>query len=272
MRILIRTSRTAIWARRLGSVAVPLVVLSVMLHRLGSITSDVFLIAIVCAGVVAALAMLVALLALWRLWWSGDRGWGLAVGGLALGLVCLAPFGWYGSLALRYPAVTDIATADRSELPLLFEPGMTAMPAPKRLSAADLAKVFPNVATRSYPLGVLQTFAVVQGLVAEREWDLRLLHEPGTDNIGRINAQIMTPPGWREAVVLRVSGSDSTSQVDMRSASLNAQHDLGSNGLRIENFLTALDEAITVLLRDNPNANRPLEEVDLTRVEPEAAD
>jgi hypothetical protein len=121
-------------------------------------------------------------------------------------------------------------------------------------------------------LGVLQTFAVVQGLVAEREWDLRLLHEPGTDNIGRINAQIMTPPGWREAVVLRVSGSDSTSQVDMRSASLNAQHDLGSNGLRIENFLTALDEAITVLLRDNPNANRPLEEVDLTRVEPEAAD
>ncbi|HUH76391.1 MAG TPA: DUF1499 domain-containing protein [Devosia sp.] len=271
MRILIRTSRTAIWARRLGSVAVPLVVLSVLLHRFGSITSDVFLIAIIGAGIVAELAVLVALLALWRLWWSGDRGWGLAVGGLALGLLCLAPFGWYGSLAMRFPAVTDIATTDRSNLPLLFEPGMAAMPAPKRLSTAELATVFPNVATRRYPLGVPQTFAVVQGLVAEREWDVRLLHEPGPDNVGRINAQIMTLPGWREAVVLRVSGSDSASQVDMRSASLNAQHDFGSNGLRIESFLTALDEAITVLLRDNPNANQPLEEDDAA-VEPVAVD
>ena len=51
----------------------------------------------------------------------------------------------------------------------------------------------------------------------------------------------------------------------MRSASLNAQHDFGSNGTRIEEFLTALDEAVTTLLRDNPNANQPIE------AEPEAA-
>ncbi|MNY60664.1 hypothetical protein D3C86_1972470 [compost metagenome] len=75
----------------------------------------------------------------------------------------------------------------------------------------------------------------------------------------------MTLPGWREEVVIRVTGSLTTSTVDMRSASLNALHDFGSNGSRIEDFLAALDDAVTTLLRDNPNANQPLE------AEPEAA-
>ncbi|MCY1559598.1 hypothetical protein D9M68_966500 [compost metagenome] len=69
----------------------------------------------------------------------------------------------------------------------------------------------------------------------------------------------MTLPGWREEVVIRVTGTDETSVVDMRSASLNALHDFGSNGQRIEAFLAALDDAVTTLLRDNPNANAPLE-------------
>ena len=69
----------------------------------------------------------------------------------------------------------------------------------------------------------------------------------------------MTLAGWREEVVLRVTGTMDTSMVDMRSASLNALHDFGSNGLRIEEFLGALDDAVTTLLRDNPGANQPIE-------------
>jgi hypothetical protein len=69
----------------------------------------------------------------------------------------------------------------------------------------------------------------------------------------------MTIPGWREEAVLRVTGTATTSVVDMRSASLNALHDFGTNGRRIEAFLTTLDDAVTTLLRDNPNANQPVE-------------
>ena len=43
MRILIRTSRWAIWARRLGSVAVPLLVIPVLLHHLGLVGGGLFL-------------------------------------------------------------------------------------------------------------------------------------------------------------------------------------------------------------------------------------
>ena len=266
MRILIRTSRWAIWARRLGSVAIPLVIISVLLHRFRLITSDLFLVAAVAAGLVALIAVLTALIALARLWQTGDRGWGSALAGLLFGALSLAPYAWYGSLTLRYPAVTDIATADRGPMPLVFEPGTQAMPAPKMLSAEAMAKTFPNVETRSYPLGLVPTFGLIRAMVDDRGWDVRLLREPEPGSgLGQLNAQIVTLPGWREEIVIRVTGNLTTSTVDMRSASLNALHDFGSNGSRIEDFLAALDDAVTTLLRDNPNANQPVE------AEPEAA-
>jgi hypothetical protein len=265
LRILIRTSRWAIWARRLGSVAVPLVVISVLLHRFRLITSDLFLAAAAAAGVVALLALLVSLIALARLWQTGDRGWPRALTGLVFSLLCLAPFAWYGSLVLRYPAATDIATTDRGLMPLVFEPGTAAMPPPKLLASAEIEAVFPNVQTRTYPLGQAQTFVVVQGLITANGWDVRMRREPGAAfESAQINAQIMTIPGWREEAVIRITGTATTSVVDMRSASLNALHDFGSNGLRIEEFLIALDDAVTTLLRDNPSANQPIE------AEPEA--
>ena len=252
MRILIRTSRWAIWARRLGTLALPLVVIPVLLHRERFITGDLFLVAAVLAGLVALFALLISLIALARLWHTGDQGWGKALAGLALALLCLAPFGWYGSLTLRYPPATDMATTERGALPLVFEPGTAAMPAPRLLTPAQQAAIFPNAQMRTYPLAPEQTFAMLERMVADRGWDVRLLREPTADSPGRINAQAMTLPGWREEAVLRVTPIAEGSRVDMRSASLNALHDFGSNGQRIEEFLTALDDAVTVPLRDNP--------------------
>jgi hypothetical protein len=270
VRILIRTSRWAIWARRLGSVAVPLLVIPIGLHWVRWITGNLFLAAVLTAGLVALAAVFAALVALVRLWQSGDQGWSKALLGLLFGGVLLLPFAWYGNLALHYPPVTDLATTARGELPLIFEPGTAEMPPPKLLTPTQQDAIFPNAKTRSYPLGLAQTFAVVQQMVAENGWDVRLLREPGADfSPGRINAQITTIPGWREEVVLRVTGDLTNATVDMRSASLNAPHDFGSNGRRIEAFLVALDEAITTLLRDNPNANQPIDAEDDDEAEPE---
>lgn len=261
MRILIRTSKWATWARRLGSVAVPLLVLPVGLHWARMFTGNLFVASAMLAGVVAAAAVLAALVALVRLWQSGDQGWGRALLGLAFGLACLLPFVWYGNLAMRYPPVTDLATTDRGLLPLVFEPGTAEMPPPLMLSEQEQDREFPNARTRTYPLGQAQTFAVVTQMVNENGWTVRLVREPTLDFApAQINAQITSLPGWREEAVIRVTGDLTTSVVDMRSASLNAPHDFGSNGRRVEQFLVALDDAITTLLRDNPNANQPIED------------
>jgi hypothetical protein len=267
LRILIQVSKWAIWARRLGSLALPMLAIALALHHLRLIPSDVFTAVALAGGAVAALAVLVALVALVRLWFTGDQGWSRALSGLFLGAVCLLPFGYYGSLALEYSPVTDIATVNRSELPLVFEPGTASMPPPKLLGAAEQDALFPNAKTRSYPLGLPQTFQVVRQLVEDNGWTIRFEREPGSGfEPGQINAQIVTLPGWREEAVIRVGGGLTSSVVDMRSASLNAQHDFGSNGKRVEAFLVALDDAITTLLRDNPNANTPIE------AEPEPAE
>lgn len=259
MRILIRTSKWAIWARRLASLVLPLVVITVALHWQRLITSDVFLVAAIVVGAIAVITLLVSLIALARLWHTGDQGWGRALLGLLVSLLCLVPYGWYGALALQYPAVTDMATTERGQLPLLFEPGMETMPTPRVLDAVRQKAVFPNVAPRTYPLAPAQTFALVNRMVDERGWTVLLSDAPVDTAPGRITAQATTLLGWREEIVLRVMADPEGSRVDMRSASINAVHDFGSNGGRIEEFLVALDTEMTTLLRDNPLVTTPLE-------------
>ncbi|WP_172122635.1 DUF1499 domain-containing protein [Devosia sp. 919] len=259
MRILIRTSKTAIWARWLGGLAVPVLVIPVVMHRLRWLTGDLFLVAMVLACIIAVLAVGTAIVALARLWQSGDQGWNRALGGLVMGLLCLAPFAWYGNLALTYPPVTDIATIERGAMPLVFEPGTAAMPPPRTLTREQIAALFPNVETREYPLTPEQAYEVVLRQVTSLGWDLRLQRPPLGSEPGRINAQIMTWPGWREEAVFRIEAGPEGSRVDMRSASLHAFHDFGSNGTRIETFLSALDDEVTVLLRDNPSTTQPVD-------------
>jgi hypothetical protein len=262
VRILIRTSKWAIWARRLASLVLPLVVITLALHWQRLIPSDVFLVAAGVVGAIAVATLLASLVALGRLWHTGDQGWGRALVGLFVSLLCLAPYGWYGALALQYPPVTDMATTERGQLPLLFQPGMEAMPRPRVLDAARQKAVFPNVAPRTYPLAPPQTFALVTRLVDDRGWTIELSREPAEASPGRINAQATTLMGWREEIVLRVMADPEGSRVDMRSASLNALHDFGSNGSRIEEFLVALDTEVTTLLRDNPLVAAPLDAED----------
>lgn len=259
MRIVLRTSKWAVWARRLGSLAVPLTVLPVLMHREGFLDSANFLVVALAACAVAGLAVLVSLIALVRLWQTGDRGWDRALSGLVLALACAAPFAWYGYLAWHYPVVTDMATAPRNQLPLIFEPDTAAMPPPRMLPPDEQGRRFPNAATRSYPLDPVQLFALAERLVQSRGWEIRLRREPGgPDGAGRLNARILTLPGWREEAVLRVFPAPEGAAVDMRSASIGAPHDFGSNGNRISEFMVALDNEVTTFLRDNPGIDEPI--------------
>lgn len=261
MRILIRTSKWAVLAQRLGALAVPLTIAPVFLHRERFLDAPAFLAVAAFACTIAVLAVLAACIALARLWHTGDQGWLKALAGLFLGLLCVAPFAYFGSLALRYPVVTDIATTARGELPLLFEPDTADMAAPRLLSPDMQALYFPNATTRTYPLDAAQLFALVEHLARSQGWDIRQSQAPTqAAGAGRLNARIVTLLGWREEAVLRVAGSTGGATVDMRSASIGALHDLGSNGLRINAFLAQLDADVTAFLRDNATANLPQED------------
>ncbi len=250
MRVLIRTSKWAIWSRRLGSLALPLTVLPVFLHRDQLITSSDFVLIAAFAAALAAGAVFLAAGAYGRLWVTGDQGWGKATWGLFFGLVCLLPVGYVAFEASRYPQVVEVTTDVATPLPL-----STAMRVPPSVAALREASAarFPNARTRTYPAEATDVFAVVATLVAERGWDVRGRRAPATElDGGQLNAIATTVLGFRDEVAIRVAGLPEGSVVDMRSVPLSGFHDLGSNGTRIEEFLLALDQRITEGLRNAP--------------------
>lgn len=250
MRILVRTSRWAIWARRLGSFAVPLAVVPVLMHRAQAVTTETFAVIELVAIAVALAALAAALAAFARIWSSGDHGWGRAVTGFLLAVLCLVPVGLWTVDYLLYPVVDQVST-DTADPPELVSPVQPAAPSPAAMQR--LAGAFPNVKTRNYPLPPGQMFDLVNKLVVERGWDVRRRREPGgAGEDGQINAIATTLFGFRDEASIRIAPTADGSSVAMRSAALTPLHEPGVNGSRIEEFLTALDARVTLLMKDQP--------------------
>lgn len=255
MRILIRTSKWAIWSRRLASFAIPLAVIPVILHRQQVISTEAFHTMELVALVVALLGLFASLVALGRLWVTGDRGWDRALGGLVLSLLCLAPFAYGLFEAERYPRVTEVSTDPALALALI-----DPVPQPERPEdRAAIEAAFPNARTRSYPLDAPALYEVVSKIVQDSGWDVRLRQAPATQRgDGSITALVTTWLGWRDEVAIQVSTTDNGAKVDMRSSSLTPSlSDLGANGRRIEDFLLAVDAAVTEVLRNSVLGTTP---------------
>ncbi len=252
MRILIRTSKWAIWSRRFGSLALPLTIIPVFMHREQMIASSDFTVIEAVAAGVAALAIFLALGAFARLWITGDQGWSKAVWGLLFGIVCLLPFAYLGYEASRYPMVNEVSTDIAAPLALTSQVRVTPTSAALRDS---IEAAFPNARTRSYPIDATEMFGIVEDLVTAHGWEVRTRRAPPTAlDIGQINAIAVTLFGWRDEVAIRVSGTAQGSTIDMRSVPLASLHDFGENGKRIEEFLLGLDQKVTLTLRDAPLA------------------
>jgi hypothetical protein len=250
MRILIRTSKWAIWARRLGSFAIPMLVIPLVLHRGRLIESPTFVAIEMVTLAIAAMGLLAALIAYGRLWVTGDQGWLKATWGLGFSLLCLAPFGYLGAMAVRYPRVSEVSTNSANPVPLSTTRSVAPM---DEATLARIASRFPNATTRSYPLDTVALFDMVQDLVAERGWDIRTRRAPQDGGeTGALTAMAMTPFGFVDEVAIRVAPAPTGANVDMRSVPTFAFHDFGSDGERVEDFLLALDRAVTLALRNVP--------------------
>ncbi|KAB0679556.1 DUF1499 domain-containing protein [Aureimonas leprariae] len=103
--------RTASLARRLASFALILLVVAVLMFRLHGIEFEVLRILLAVVGALAALALVLALFGLARVWRKGYRGGGAALAALVIGALVAAPFAFAGALALRNPP-TNMAETD----------------------------------------------------------------------------------------------------------------------------------------------------------------
>lgn len=212
------------------------------------IVSYDFLAILAFIELLALFAIVAAVLAFFRLWYSGDKGWGRASVGLVLGLLLLSPLLYASYLYPQYPTVNDVSTSAEPSPPLVF----VNNPDSTRLSGEAAATAFVGAATRTYPMDPAPVFDLVEQRMLAQGWQVRRKIAP-TDRepVGEIHALATTWFGWRDEIAIRVKASSFGTVVDMRSASLVGHTDFGKNGRRVAQFLGGLDDDVAKVLKGN---------------------
>lgn len=218
-------------------------------YRLDLTDTPPFLWVLAIVALLAALALLLAGLALSRLWNFGDRGGrDLSIGAL-LALLVLAPFGIAAYWATIYPPLRDIST-DLDDPPELDTSDRTSdmnalsLPTPGEQSLQ--ADAYPLVTGRSYNLPFETVVDAVETVLDRRDWQLTA---PYPDINGQSQATISAVArgfvvGLPADVAIRITDDGDQVVVDMRSASRYGRYDFGDNAARITDFLGELDQEV----------------------------
>jgi hypothetical protein len=238
-------------ARGIAFFALMLFVLAGLAHRFGSIQTPEFLWVLAIVALLGTVALILAVIAMRRIWVEDDAGTGAAVTGLLLALIVLAPFaaGLQGFLA--HPRLTDIAT-DRTSPPA-FAAALEDRDArmnPIRAIAPDeaeaMAAAYPEMGARSFALPLAETTQAVLQVADARGFDLLgRTSAPGGETLEFIGYSFLL--GFPSDVAIRLRAEGEATRVDMRSASRYGGHDQGENAKRIANFLDALDYEVDVM-------------------------
>lgn len=243
MRIFVRTSKLAIWARRLALFSAILLAVAGLLHLFGQIAFEVFVISLQIVTVFAGAGLLLGIAAAIRLWFTGDRGWGQAGAGVVLGLLGLAPLGSVLVMASIYPATLDVTTALQNPPDMQLARESRADFDPETVLAS-----YPNLITRIYQVPPDILYALGEELAAANGWDVLSATAPSpADPAGQLNALRPALLGWRSEIAFRVTpGAIGGAVIDLRAAAIDSiGHDLGENGRAIEAFLLALDDRVS---------------------------
>jgi uncharacterized protein (DUF1499 family) len=256
------------WARRIAVFFLQLLILTAILHRFFGLSTPAAINLVGVCAVGLALAVLIAIVSLIRIWFGGQTGAGNNFAAIIVGLIGLAIPAYFMSKAFLLPELTDIQTSPTDPLQftvLMEERPRDANPLGSptqeqvQLQAEAYDDIGPIVVDR--PAGAV--FTVVNEAVKQLGWNVVVNEAPGESGIGRIEATdsslIM---GFTDDVVVRVKGDDTSAVVDMRSASRYGRSDLGANAERIRAFEdevnTALEKGETTVLEQT--AAEPKEE------------
>ncbi len=247
-----RVSHRARWARRLALIALPVAVVGVLAHRFGGLDTPTMLLSFALAVLIALAALGLALSALPSILGEGYLGSRDAVTAIVVGGVVLGPVAVAAYLFFTKPILADVTT--RPTAPPAFDLALADRPAGANqldYTAEDAAlqrAAYPEVRPLFANIPPGDVFFVAEALVANRGWRIVDLVPPVPGFEGRIEAVATTLVfGFRDDVVILVTGTAEGTRVDMRSASRYGESDLGANAARIDRFLDDLKTQLQAL-------------------------
>jgi uncharacterized protein (DUF1499 family) len=243
-----KTVHEGLWARRMALFFVQLLILTVLLHRFGTLATPAAmnLMAVSIGGLF--LAIVVAVIGLVRIWFGGQIGAAQAFTGIGIALAGLAVPLWYLSHYFTLPELNDIQTTRQ---PMEFKQLAAMRPADaNRIVEPDLAvaeereKAYPDIRPMELERSVTETFDIVHEAVKRLGWTI-VLSEPPAEEPGRIEATDRTMiMGYTDDALVRVTGDDAHAFIDVRSASRYGKHDLGANADHIRDLFAEVKAAL----------------------------
>ncbi|MEM7398938.1 MAG: DUF1499 domain-containing protein [Pseudomonadota bacterium] len=249
-RFVVKEAKEARWARWIAVFFLQLIILTAILHRFFGLSTQAAINLVLVSGVGLAVAVLIALFSLIRIWFGGQTGAANSFAAIIVGLIGLAIPAYFMSKAVMLPVLNDIQTSP--EEPLQFtvlldqrprdaNPLGAQSPEQVRLQSEGYEDIGPIAVDR--PAGAV--FTVVNEAVKQLGWTVVVNEAPGESGIGRIEAtdssMIM---GFTDDVVVRVRGDDASAVIDIRSASRYGRSDLGANAERIRAFEEEVNTAL----------------------------
>jgi hypothetical protein len=246
----VRITWLATLARRVAIFSLPVIALSIVLHRVGVVEYEVAYITLGAGLAVALIATLLALAAFVVIWNDGLRGLGRAIAAFLIGIAVLA---WPAFEIVRgssLPAISDITT-DPSDPPRFLAvasarpSGANPVAYPGEAAAERQREAYPGVRSFELEANPDEVFNIALSVAERRGWRVLDSVTPrGGQREGRIEAVALTLiMGFREDVSIRIRSVGGLVKIDMRSASRYGGHDFGANARRIETFFVEFVDA-----------------------------
>lgn len=164
-------SRSAFLARRLALFSLGLLLIVVLAHRFGPLSTPDFVLLVLAAAVPAALAVPLALLGLARLWQIGALGGVASAWALIYAAVPLALPGYGYYLYVTKPKLTEVSTdlADRPAFVSLPDAPQNLLPRPALPDDAGEAQLaaYPGLNGRRYEGAIDRVYEAVRKVAGE---------------------------------------------------------------------------------------------------------
>lgn len=226
-----------------------LIVVAALFHRMLGMGTAVALNLFKIAFIGAGLAILIAAAAIALIWRRGAAG---VPSSTAAILIALGIVAWpLSSLPLYYqlPEVNDITTDTQSPPPFIAAAKLRAdtpngIEYPGTRFAALQAEAYPDIRPYVIARGVEEAYDLMFDVLS-RQLRFKIIAEEApnarTNQPGRLEATDRTLLlGFYDDVVVRITGDQSKSRIDVRSASRFGRHDLGRNAQRVRLILKGL--------------------------------
>lgn len=239
---------SAVWSLRLALFGGGLAIAGILLHRILGLQTPILLNTLKVAFASGGLALVLALIGIIQIWFTGRPGAGSAFAGLMTSLALFAWPAFYIPALRDLPAINDVTTdlhapPAMTALARVRGPGANPVSYPGDDHAEMQAVAYPDLKPFLIPRPADEAFELAAEAVRRLKYEVVAESPPGNefDEPGYIEAVDRTLIiGFYDDVVIRVMGDSDASQIDVRSASRYGQHDLGRNAERVRTILSEL--------------------------------